>query len=201
MDGDRRRKTVIAGTFAIDRKSLSNAQPISPVGSRCTTVFSMTLPSTNARSISDRPPAQKGFTRALSQHLQHSWKDRAGGALAIAGPAIGDRPGKIGRSNGLLAFADRCRSFFLFQNHRHQIFLSDARATIIEVRNGTKDSPRSPAEAAAIAADQAVCTTSASRAAAQPIRQRARGRDGAHRGESARYRSAPNALTHAEFFA
>jgi hypothetical protein len=34
MDGDRRRKTVIAGTFAIDRKSLSNAQPISLVRSR-----------------------------------------------------------------------------------------------------------------------------------------------------------------------
>jgi hypothetical protein len=29
MDGHRRRKTVIAGTFAIARKSLSNAQPIS----------------------------------------------------------------------------------------------------------------------------------------------------------------------------
>jgi hypothetical protein len=29
MDADRRRKTVIAGTFAIRRKSLSNAQPIS----------------------------------------------------------------------------------------------------------------------------------------------------------------------------
>ena len=36
MDADRRRKTVITGTFAIRRKSLSNAQPISADRSQCT---------------------------------------------------------------------------------------------------------------------------------------------------------------------
>jgi hypothetical protein len=47
MDADRRRKTITAGTFVIGCKSLSNAHPISPVGSRRTPVISMTLCSMN----------------------------------------------------------------------------------------------------------------------------------------------------------
>jgi hypothetical protein len=66
MDVDRCRKTVIAGTFAIARKSLSNANPISSVGLRCTSMLSMKLPSMIASST------RKAFTRAMPKHLQHS---------------------------------------------------------------------------------------------------------------------------------
>jgi hypothetical protein len=127
MDADRRIKTVIAGTFAIDRKSLSNAQPISPVGLRCTPVISMTLPSMNARAISRRRDAgAEGFhprDAAGSFTLverktdpRPTASDRAPGRPRIWKARSGDPAGKISTSNRLLAFAPRSRSFFLFQN-------------------------------------------------------------------------------------
>src|ERR1700687_6287081 len=61
MDVDRRIKTVITGTFAIEGKSLSNANPISPVGSRRTPLISMTLTSTKARAISLQAPCAEGI--------------------------------------------------------------------------------------------------------------------------------------------
>jgi hypothetical protein len=74
MDADRRRKTVIAGTFAIVCKSLSNAQPISADESQRTGA-EMTMASMHVPTLHEAP-RRRTFTRALSQDLQHSWKER-----------------------------------------------------------------------------------------------------------------------------
>jgi hypothetical protein len=96
MDADRRRKTVIAGTFAIGRKSLSNAQPISHVGSRRTPVIRMTLCSMNvvgpkgiyARALSTALTLVEGTTGASAGTLIEG----VGGGLGNL--ASGGREGK-----------------------------------------------------------------------------------------------------------
>jgi hypothetical protein len=105
VDADRRRKTVIAGTFAIGRKSLSNAQPISPVGSRRTSVIRMALTSIDAtgaediyaRALSRPSTLWEGKTRAPAP--TRAGEIRRRGPVTIPGdPASGTRRGKIGRS-------------------------------------------------------------------------------------------------------
>jgi hypothetical protein len=79
MDADRRRKTVIAGTFAIAGKSLSNAHPISADEIASHHQVDMIITSMHAPSLHPPlKPALKGFTRALSQHLQQSRKEQRG---------------------------------------------------------------------------------------------------------------------------
>jgi hypothetical protein len=116
MDVDRRRKTVSAGTFAIERKSLSNAQPISPVGSQLTPVISMLLPSMHS----------SGGERVFAPGLPHSEDSVGGRATAhakgrgwpsiLAGSPRGGPGGKIATSATALPFAPRCLLFFPFQN-------------------------------------------------------------------------------------
>ena len=94
MDTDRRRKTVIAGTFAIRRKSLSNAQPISADEIASHHQVDMIITSMHAPSLHPPlKPALKGFTRALSQHLQQSRKNRRAGTLD-PGELFQARPGE-----------------------------------------------------------------------------------------------------------
>jgi hypothetical protein len=107
MDTLGRRKTAIAGTFAIACKSLSNSHPISAAEARSSVAsakggrhghnlnpaapgvriephsVSRALRLGAARPTCDQAlrsslPAPRGFTRALLRHLQHSLSERCG---------------------------------------------------------------------------------------------------------------------------
>jgi hypothetical protein len=65
MDTDRRRKTVIAGTFAIGRKSLSNAQPISADETQRTKA-EMTMASTHMPTLHEAR-AERHLRRVANQ--------------------------------------------------------------------------------------------------------------------------------------
>jgi hypothetical protein len=73
MDADRRRKTVIAGTFAIGRKSASNSRPIS-AGEMQRTKAEMTMASMHVPTL--HKARAKGISRALLQRLSHWLRER-----------------------------------------------------------------------------------------------------------------------------
>jgi hypothetical protein len=133
MDGDRRIKTVTAGTFAISRKSLSNAQPISADETQRTKA-EMTMASPHMPTLHEAR-AERHLRRVSNHNLRmdrtvsagtHTrarcdQRHRAHGIDGVGCHHSKDRPqggpgGKIGRSPRALAFAPRYLQFFLFHN-------------------------------------------------------------------------------------
>src|SRR5438046_8675018 len=92
MDANRRRKTVIAGAFAIERKSVSNPYPISADESHRATQVDMVTTSMREPSFHSAQTVAEGFSRALSQHLQHSQKQRRARAHTREGRGEGLDP-------------------------------------------------------------------------------------------------------------
>jgi hypothetical protein len=108
MDADRRRKTVIAGTFAIGRKSVSNSRPIS-AGEMQRPKAEMTVTSTRCQRFTK--PAPKGSTSA----------EGAGWGLSFEKTLTGDDGGQ-NRSIGIdLLFPSRD---LLLQSFRPQFLFS-----------------------------------------------------------------------------
>jgi hypothetical protein len=113
MDGDRRRKTVIAGTFAIARKSLSNAQPISADKSQRTKA-EMTMASMYVPTLHEAR-AEGIYARALKTPSAISEESRPVPASRSQDP-LADRPGE--KSVDAIARWPSQRDvdlFFLFQ--------------------------------------------------------------------------------------
>jgi hypothetical protein len=130
MDADRRRKTVIAGTFAIACKSLSNAQPISADRSQRTkaemTMASMYVPTlhearaegiyarvSNHDLRMDRTVFASAQVRVLPHHDRTDGR-RVGGGRSWESRQR-DPAGKISVVETALALAPRDLPFFLFQ--------------------------------------------------------------------------------------
>jgi hypothetical protein len=89
MDTDRRRKTVIADTFAIGRKSLSNAQPISADETQRTKAET-TMVSTHMPTL-HKARAERHLRR-VTNHVFHS-----AGSVSRAHPL---EPGKLASGTG-----------------------------------------------------------------------------------------------------
>jgi hypothetical protein len=72
MDADRRRKTVIAGTFAIERKSVSNSRPIS-AGEMQRPKAEMTVTSTRCQRFTKPAPGSSLVATARSSKEGAGW--------------------------------------------------------------------------------------------------------------------------------
>jgi hypothetical protein len=113
MDTDRRIKTVIAGTFAIGRKSLSNAQPISADETQRTKA-EMTMASTHMPTLHEAR-AERHLRRAANQ-VFHSVEAVEGRHPRNWQARSRDGQGKVRVAGSPLGSAPRYLSFFLFHN-------------------------------------------------------------------------------------
>jgi hypothetical protein len=115
MDADRRIKTVIAGTFAIGRKSLSNAQPIS-AGETQRTKAEMTMAAMQCQSLT-KPRAGGIYARVATASstlsdgktgARRCTHAREGGWALFRKARPGRGQGKIGGRPRELPLAPRC---------------------------------------------------------------------------------------------
>jgi hypothetical protein len=119
MDADRRRKTVIAGTFAIARKSLSNAQPISAdeIASHHPGRHESSHRCTRRRSIPLKPAPGGIYARHQARAPLSEFRSRptdigeAGGGIDSGRLVASDRQGKIRSIEMPLVFASRHSRF------------------------------------------------------------------------------------------
>jgi hypothetical protein len=109
MDTHRRRKTVIAGTFANDRKSLSNAQPISADETQRTKA-EMTMASTHMPTLHEA--GAEGIYARVANQVFHSVEAVGPGYPRTWKARQDRRGGKNGRSAAPLPFRPRRLPFF-----------------------------------------------------------------------------------------